>query len=192
MTIKQHLARAILRLFGWRAEGERPEAPQFVMIAAPHTSNWDFPLLLLYAAAFDINMSWLGKHHLFKPHLGWFMRLVGGVPVYRHENRNLVEDMAATFKDHEDLVIVIPAEGTRRRSEYWKSGFYHVARTAGVPIVPSYLDYGQKRGGFGPVLTPTGDVATDMDFFREFYAPMRGKYPEYFGPIRLREEASEK
>lgn len=158
------------------------------MIAAPHTSNWDFPLLLLYAAAFDINMSWLGKHHLFKPPLGWFMRLVGGVPVYRHENRNLVEDMAATFQDHKDLAIVIPAEGTRRRSDYWKSGFYHVARSAGVPIVPSYLDYGQKRGGFGPALTPSGDVISDMDFFREFYTPMQGKLPDYFGPIRLREE----
>lgn len=191
MTIKQHLARAILRLFGWRVEGVRPEARQFVMIAAPHTSNWDFPLLLLYAAAFDIHMSWLGKHHLFKPPFGWFMRLVGGVPVHRHENRNLVEDMAATFNDFEDLAIVIPAEGTRRRSEYWKSGFYHVARTAGVPIVPSYLDYGQKRGGFGPTLNPTGEVAKDMDFFREFYAPMRGKFPDYFGPVRLREETPE-
>ncbi len=84
--------------------------------------------------------------------------------------------------------MTVPAEGTRSYRDYWKSGFYHIAREAGVPIVPSYLDYGQKRGGFGPALTPTGDISADMDYFREFYAPMEGRFPNLFGPVRLREE----
>lgn len=189
--MKKTLARATLKLLGWSMEGDRPEPSQFVLIAAPHTSNWDFPMLLLYAAAFDLKMSWLGKHSLFHPAIGWLMRALGGIPVTRHENRNLVDDMAATFTDRDELIIVVPAEGTRSRTKYWKSGFYHIAKTAGVPIIPSFLDYGKKRGGFGPPLIPGGDVAADMETLREFYAPMQGKFPDQFGPVRLRDESSQ-
>ncbi len=161
---------------------------RYVLIAAPHTSNWDFPLMLLYAAAFEIKVTWMAKHSLFFPPLGWFMRLLGGMPIVRHENRNVVDSMVDVFRDASQLVLVVPAEGTRELTEYWKSGFYHIARQASVPIVPSFLDFGRKRGGFGPALYVSGDVAADMQYFREFYADMAGKFPAKFGPIRLREE----
>jgi 1-acyl-sn-glycerol-3-phosphate acyltransferase len=186
--MKKWIASWFLRLGGWQVEGEKPPHERYVLIAAPHTSNWDFPYMLAFAAMFDIEVHWLAKHSLFKPPFGGIMRALGGIPVVRHKNKNLVADMVESFNNEEKGALLIPAEGSRARTEYWKSGFYHIAMGAGVPIVPSYLDFGRKRGGFGPALTPTGDLNKDMDYFREFYRDKVGKFPEDFGPIRLREE----
>lgn len=147
--------------------------------------------MLAFAAAFDIKISWMAKHNLFFGPLGWMMRGLGGIPIARHRKGNMVESMVETFNQAQSLVLVVPTEGTRARTDYWKSGFYHIARGAGVAIVPSYLDYGNKRGGFGPAMMTTGDINTDMPFFREFYAPMSGRTPDWFGPVRLREESGE-
>jgi 1-acyl-sn-glycerol-3-phosphate acyltransferase len=189
LAMKKRFAQWLLRRLGWRLEGSRPELPQYVLIAAPHTSNWDFPMMLLFAAAFDIPVTWMAKHTLFYPPMGWFMRAMGGMPIVRHKNQNIVAIMVEAFRDGADMVLVVPTEGTRAFAEHWKSGFYHIARQAKVPIVPSFLDFGQKRGGFGPPLTLSGNVIDDMQYFRDFYAGMRGKFPEQFGPIRLKEEA---
>lgn len=186
--MKQSLARWLLRTLGWRIEGERPGHDRYVLIAAPHTSNWDLPLMLAFGAAFDLKITWMAKHSLFFPPLGWILRGLGGMPVYRHENRNVVDGMVEVLRSARRLVLVVPTEGTREWTEYWKSGFYHIARKAGVPIVPSFLDFGQKRGGFGPALLPSGDVITDMQYFRDFYRGMQGKFSGQFGPVRLREE----
>ena len=189
--MKRWIARRLLRILGWKIEGERPPYERYVLIAAPHTSNWDFPLMLAFAAAFDIKVAWMAKHNLFFPPVGWIMRGLGGVPIIRHKQGNMVASMIDTFKQVESLVLVVPTEGTRARTDYWKSGFYHIAHGAGIPIVPSYLDYANKRGGFGPAFRTTGNINTDMPYFREFYAPMRGRSPELFGPIRLREESED-
>lgn len=186
--MKKRLARWLLHLLGWQLEGSRPEYERYVLIAAPHTSNWDFPFMLVFAAAFDIKVSWMAKHNLFFPPIGWFMRAMGGIPISRHENRNVVDGMVEAFKTVKQLVLVVPTEGTRRKTAYWKSGFYHIARQAEVPIVPSFLDFGRKRGGFGPALQTSGDVRTDMQYFRDFYAGMSGKFADKFGPVLLREE----
>ena len=186
--MKQRLARWLLQLAGWKLEGTRPVCDRYVLIAAPHTSNWDFLLMLAFAAAFDIRVTWMAKHSLFFPPVGWIMRALGGMPVFRHENRNVVDTMVEVFGSVSELVLVVPTEGTRERTEYWKSGFYHIARQAGVPIVPSFLDFGRKRGGFGPAMQPTRDTAADMQYFRDFYMGMVGKFPANFGPIRLRDE----
>jgi 1-acyl-sn-glycerol-3-phosphate acyltransferase len=182
------LSRWLLTRLGWRFLGEKPDIPQYVLIAAPHTSNWDFPLMLLFAAAFDIKVTWMAKHSLFRPPMGWVMHALGGMPIVRHKSQNLVESMVESFQQTSQLVLVVPTEGTRAMAQYWKSGFYHIARQAGVPIVPSFLDYGKKVGGFGPPLKLTGDVKVDMQYFRDFYQGMRGKFPDQFGPIRLKEE----
>ncbi len=182
------LARWFLKTTGWTTEGTRPVEPRFVLIAAPHTSNWDLFYLLALATTFDVKVSWMGKHGLFRPPLGWFMRRVGGIPVIRHESRNLVSQMADAFADAESLALVVPAEGTRSYVAHWKSGFYHIARKANVPIVLGYLDYARKRGGFGPALHLSGDVKQDMDEIRDFYTDKIGRYPEQFGEIRLKEE----
>jgi 1-acyl-sn-glycerol-3-phosphate acyltransferase len=186
--MKKRLARWLLRLFGWQLEGARPEFDRYILIAAPHTSNWDLPLMLAFAAAFDIKITWMAKHSLFNPPMGWIMRALGGMPIVRHKNQNVVSSMAKTLKTESRLALVVPTEGTRERAEYWKSGFYHIARQAGVPIVPSFLDFGQKRGGFGPALETSGNIQQDMQYFRDFYSGMKGKFPENFGPIRLKDE----
>ena len=159
--MKRWLARALLRTLGWKIEGEKPLHRKYVLIAAPHTSNWDFPMMMLFAWSFDIRISWMGKDSLFKAPLGWIMRRLGGVPVARQHKGHLVQAMVETFAERDDLVLVVPTEGTRARTEYWKSGFYHIAR---------------------------GDVKRDMALLRGFYAPMKGLYPENFSPVRLREE----
>ena len=186
--MKKTLASWLLLLTGWQLVGDRPACDHYVLIAAPHTSNWDFPLMLLFAAAFDIKVTWMAKHSLFYPPMGWIMRALGGMPIIRHRNQNVVAAMVATFDTVPHLVLVVPTEGTREKSEYWKSGFYHIARQAGVPIVPSFLDFDRKCGGFGPALAISGDVRSDMQYFRDFYRGMMGKFPDQFGPVRLREE----
>ncbi len=189
--MKQRIARWLLQLAGWRLQGTRPSFDRYVLIAAPHTSNWDFPLMLAFAAAYDIKVTWMAKHSLFFPPVGWIMRLMGGMPVVRHENRNVVDAMVDVFGSVQRLVLVVPTEGTREYTQYWKSGFYHIARQAHVPIVPSFLDFGKKRGGFGPALELSGDVVADMQYFRDFYREMEGKFPVNVGPIQLREESKE-
>jgi 1-acyl-sn-glycerol-3-phosphate acyltransferase len=186
--IRRWLARLFLAATGWRAEGARPDARHYVLIAAPHTSNWDFPYLLAFAEHFDMRISWLGKASLFRAPFGALMRRLGGIAIERGRSERRVEEIARLFDRQDELGLVVPAEATRSRSEYWRSGFYHIALTAGVPIVMSYLDYARKRGGIGPAFVPTGDVARDMDRVRAFYADKQGRYPADFGPVRLREE----
>jgi len=186
--MRQKFARWLLGMLGWRIEGQRPDHRKCVLIAAPHTSNWDFPLMLAFAAAFDMKICWMGKHGLFYPPMGWIMAAVGGIPVLRDRGLRLSDAMVAELQARDDLILVVPAEGSRSRGEYWRSGFYHIARQAGVPVVPSYLDFAQKRGGFGPALEVTSDVSADMQKLRSFYAGMEGLYPGQFSPVRLREE----
>lgn len=181
-------AQNFLDATGWVPEGNRPAARRFVLIAAPHTSNWDLAYLLALASVLDVEISWMGKHALFRPPLGWFMRKAGGVPVKRNRSGNLVGQMAKLLRESESLALVVPAEGTRGYVPHWKSGFYHIARAANVPIVMGYLDYARRRGGFGPELYTTGDVGGDMDEIRAFYSDKVGKYPECFGEVRLKEE----
>jgi 1-acyl-sn-glycerol-3-phosphate acyltransferase len=182
------LAGLALRLFGWTPVGTAPSVPKYVFIAAPHTSNWDFPLMLICGLYFGVRMRFMGKAELFRWPLGTVMRRLGGIPIERSRRGDVVAATAAAFRSAERLAIGIPPDGSRRYCEYWKSGFYHIARTANVPIVPSYLDWGTRRGGFGPPLLPTGDVRADMEILRTFYAGMVGRYPEKTSRVRLREE----
>jgi 1-acyl-sn-glycerol-3-phosphate acyltransferase len=182
------LGGAFLRLSGWRVEGRLPDAAKAVVIAAPHTSNWDLPLMLAVAFVLGIRPAWLGKRELFRWPFGWLMRWLGGVPVDRAARQNLVQQAVDRFNALDRLHLVVPPSGTRRRATHWRSGFYHIARGARVPIVCGFLDYGRRVGGIGPTLTPSGDLATDMDGLRAFYANITGKYPGLTTPVRLLEE----
>lgn len=186
--MRRMIARAVLRLGGWRTAGARPDVRKYVVIAAPHTSNWDFLWVLAFAWALDIDVRWLGKHTLFRWPFGVVLRRLGGIPVRRHERANLVDRLADDFRERDALVVVIPAEGTRDWVPRWRSGFYHVARAARVPVALGFLDYGHRVGGFGPTLHLSGDVRTDMDRVRAFYDPTWGRYPERSGVIKLAEE----
>lgn len=187
--MKRFIANLFLWINGWTHVGQAPDEPRYVLLAVPHTSNWDLIYLLAFAWAHDIGISWMGKHSIFKGPTGPLMRKLGGVPVRRDRRNDLVAQMAAAFEERDRLVLVVPPEGTRSRAEHWKSGFYRIAMAAKVPVVPSLLDYGRKRGGFGDPIELSGDVVRDMDVFRAFYDGVQGKYPEEFGPIRLAEES---
>jgi 1-acyl-sn-glycerol-3-phosphate acyltransferase len=186
--VKQRLAKLFLRATGWTFEGEIPSERRFVLIAAPHTSNWDLIYLLAFAWYCNIDISWMGKHQIFAGPQGPLMKALGGIPVRRDRKNDLVSQMAQAFSERDSLVLTVPPEGTRKRAEYWKSGFYRIALAANVPIIPSVLDYGKRSGGFGPAFRPTGNVSKDMDVLRAFYAGRQGKHPADFGPIRLAEE----
>ena len=186
--IKRLIGETFLRVAGWKARGERPPVDRFVIISAPHTSNWDMPFMLAFAFIYDIPVRWMGKHTLFKAPFGPFFKRLGGMPIIRHRPGGVVGQMIDAFEENEELVLMVPAEGTRSHVDYWKSGFYHIARAADVPVVLSYLDFSKKEGGIGPALKMSGDIVADMDKIREFYAGKTGMKPENVGVIRLREE----
>jgi 1-acyl-sn-glycerol-3-phosphate acyltransferase len=179
----------LLRALGWRTRGTFPPGcERCVLIAAPHTSNLDLFFLLAFAMAFELRVEWVGKHTLFRFPLGAVMRALGGMPVDRRSRQDAVAQLAAEFARRERLVLVVAPEGTRAHGGHWKSGFYWIARTAGVPIVPSYLDWSTKTAGFGPALVPTGAIGADMDRLRAVYAGVRGRHAEQAGAVRLTEE----
>jgi len=161
---------------------------RYVIIAAPHTSNWDMPFMLAMAFVYDIPVQWMGKHTMFKAPFASFFKRLGGIPIVRHRPGGVVGQMVEHFENNDSLVLMVPAEGTRSHVDYWKSGFYHIARGANVPVILSYLDVGKKVGGVGPAIELTGDFRADMDKIRGFYAGMQGFRPENIGVIRLREE----
>jgi 1-acyl-sn-glycerol-3-phosphate acyltransferase len=173
---------------GWRFVGEKPTYTKWVMVAAPHTSYWDLFYLLAVALVFDVRLRWIGKHTIFFFPLGVVFRALGGIPVDRRASKHMVHQMAELFAETDPLVLVVAPEGTRSRKEYWRSGFYYIARAAKVPIVLALLDFGRKEVGLGPTLLPTGNVCADMAGIRTFYAERTGIYPEKVGPVRLREE----
>jgi 1-acyl-sn-glycerol-3-phosphate acyltransferase len=172
----------LLKRLGWTLEGSMPKGlQQSVVIAAPHTSNWDFPYTLLAAFALNMRIHWMGKHHLFKFPFGPVMRWLGGISVNRESSNNTVDYCVSLLRDAPtDLHIVIPPEGTRSKVNYWKTGFYYVALGAKVPVIPGYLDFGQKRVGLGPPFELTGDIKVDMQHIKDFYANFTGKNPQQF------------
>jgi 1-acyl-sn-glycerol-3-phosphate acyltransferase len=192
MSMKARLAAAGLRSLGWQFVGQRPAPPKFVGLAVPHTSNMDGLLMVLMAEQAGLEMSWMVKDAVDKPVLGTVVRRVGGVFIDRSKSNNVVDQMIEEFARRDRFCLMIPPEGTRRRSEHWKSGFYHIALGAQVPVVPGFLDYGRKRGGFGEPFELTGNIEADMDRLRDFYTrgEFKPRYPEKFGPIRLREEST--
>ena len=184
----QWIANQLLKLFGWRAVGSLADHPKCVIVVAPHTSNWDFPVLMLVKIALGLKVSWMGKHTLFRPPFGWIMRRLGGMPIDRSARHNMVEQAVESFRTHDRLLLAIPPEGTRKRTPYWRSGFYHIALGAQVPIALAYADYRRKVGGIGGVIMPSGNVDADMALIRDFYGGIVGKRPDQFGEIRLKDE----
>lgn len=188
-AVLRAIGRAYLRLFRWQLVGEPPESSRLVMIAAPHTSNWDLVIMLACAWSYAISIRWIGKKEIFRmPILGPFLRWTGGIPIDRANARDTVAQVVKLFEGAPQMRLCIAPEGTRHRRDTWRSGFYHIACGARVPIVFGFIDYGTRRAGCGPTLDPTGDVARDMDRVRAFYEPIRGLRPDRQGPVRLAEE----
>ena len=181
-TLLRGFSLAFLKLTGWKVEGALPpQAAKSVFIAAPHTSNWDLPYTLMVAFALRLNPYWMGKHTIFKAPFGPIMRWLGGIAVNRDQANNLVAASAQAIREADGPVqLIVPPEGTRSKTRYWKTGFYYIAQTAGVPIVMAYMDYAAKRSGLGPLFQPTGDVEADMAAIKAFYAPFKGRNADQF------------
>lgn len=182
------LANFLLRVSGWRLEGSPPDVPKYIFIAAPHTSNWDFLLLLAMTFAFRVRCVWMGKASLFRPPLGVIFTWLGGIPIDRSSHHSVVEQAVQAFQGREEMVMGIPPEGTRRKTDHWKSGFYYIALGANVPLAFVFMDYERKVTGFGSTLVPTGDVRADMVIIRDFYQDIKGKFPEKFSDVRMKVE----
>ena len=160
---------------GWKFKGEWPDIPKFVLIVAPHSSNWDFVAGLAAKWALGLQVRWLGKHTLFIPPLGWFMRAIGGVPVERSARHNVVSQSAHEFSVRDRFVLVITPEGTRKNVGSWRSGFWHVAKLANVPICPVAFDWGTRTMFIGPTTMPfEDDPDVGIARVRSYYAGVRG------------------
>ena len=181
-TVLRGLSLAVLKLAGWKVSGQLPaNGRKCVMIAAPHTSNWDLPYTLMVAFALHLNIYWMGKEQIFRPPFRGLMMWLGGIPVRRESANNVVAASIESLQSADGPVqLVVPPEGTRSKARYWKTGFYYIAVGAQVPIVMAFMDYERKISGLGPVFEPTGDIEADMVTIKAFYAPFKGKNPDQF------------
>jgi 1-acyl-sn-glycerol-3-phosphate acyltransferase len=173
-TLLSRLALGFLLLLfrwkGWTFEGSAPDAKKFVILGAPHTSNWDFIFFLGAVTTLGLKPSFMGKLPLFRWPLTRFMHDMGGIPIDRNaKDLNYVDQMIAAFAEAEELALVIAPEGTRGKIKGWRSGFYHIALGAGVPILPAWVDYTRKKGAIGAAIMPSGDYAADLRKIAEFY-----------------------
>ncbi len=179
------IATILLKMVGWQVSFSLPAQDKYVLIGAPHTSNWDFPLTLLALWASGLRFSWVGKHTMFRGPLGPIMRAIGGIPVDRSGSTGFLKKVIELFATRDKFVMAIAPEGTRSLTKKWKAGFYHVARATGVPIALGYIDYPRKRVGVERMFEPSGDVEADFEILREYYQDKIGKLPEKQGPVRI-------
>ncbi len=189
MGLRKVLSGWFFKLSRWNlvVEGEPPKGSA-VVIGAPHTSNWDFVLMLAIAGQTGMHFRWLGKKSIFKRPFGGLMRKLGGIPVDRSSAHGLTNDMADLLKNNPGTVLAITPKGTRGLREYWKSGFYRIAQAADVPVVLCFVDRSTNTTGLGPEIRLTGNVRADMDIVRDFYAGKTGVRPKLTSVPRLREE----
>lgn len=176
--ITRGLAILFLAAIGWRISGELPNLHKFIIVGAPHTSNWDFILVIATATALGVRISWMAKHSLFRGPLGPIFRWMGGVSVDRRATHGVVGENVQAFQQLENLILCLTPEGTRQQVHEWKSGFYQIATRAEVPILLAAFDYGNKVMALGPVIAPTGNYEMDLARIKTHYAPVRPRHPQ--------------
>ena len=181
----QAIARLLLRLGGWTAVGGPPECSKAVLIAAPHTSNWDGYWGIVYKVAVQLDVHWFAKQSLFWFPLSSLLRAFGGIPLDRKRAGSAVDLAIDMFRTNDSFYFALAPEGTRSKTRHWKTGFYRIAVGADIPVVLGFFDYDRKRIGLGPPLTLTGDQQQDLESLRAFYADINGRWPEKTGPIEF-------
>lgn len=170
-----------LRLAGWKTNIVFPyhNIPRYIVIVAPHTSNWDFVVGLAYRSVLRMqHVRFLGKKELFRAPFGFVFRMLGGYPVDRHNQQHYVEQVAALFRNHAHFCLALSPEGTRARVERLRTGFYHIARAAQIPIVMAGLDYAKKEVRFAPLLWPSTDQTADFKIILEYFSEVKGRHPD--------------
>jgi 1-acyl-sn-glycerol-3-phosphate acyltransferase len=176
----QAIGRSALRLSRWRITGVVPREPKFVAIVAPHTSNWDFIVGVFAMFALDLRVHWFGKESLFRWPLGPVLRRLGGRPVRRDTPEGVVAEVSAAVREHPQFILALAPEGTRRRVDRWRTGFYHIAESAGVPVVPVWLDWSRREFGIGHPVRTKGDLAAELSAIQANYRPEMARLPERF------------
>ena len=174
-NITRWVGRGLLALFGWKIVGQIPDLPKFVIIGAPHTSNWDFPLAMLLFMALGLRVSWMGKHTFVNGPFKRLWRWLGGVAIDRRSPHGVVQQMVSAFDKRESFVLGITPEGTRQKVAQWKTGFYHIAHGANVPILPVAIDYGRRAIRLHPAFVPSGEAAADIIQIQALFTGTRGK-----------------
>ena len=175
----KRLSSFVFHALGWRAEGDVPLGiKKYIILAAPHTSNWDFFYGRLFFLMKGVPLKFFIKQEWYFFPFNYLFKSLGGIPVNRGKNQNLTDQIAAVFNQYDELAIMIPPEGTRSYNPNWKKGFYYISRKANVPVVLGYIDYQHKIGGLGPVFYITDDVEKDIESIKKFYRGIKGKFPE--------------
>jgi len=175
----------LMMITGWKKSGTLPDVPRYIIIVAPHTSNWDLFYGIIVAFSLKLDARFMAKKELFRRPFGPVMRWLGGMAIDRSSHEHTVDQVVGEFKKARKLALAIAPEGTRSKVKYWKSGFYHIARGGGVPLQLAYLDYAAKTGGAGPLIVPTGDIEEDMRTIRAFYNGVSGRYTDKAGPVTI-------
>lgn len=179
--MKENCAYKILKCFGWQLV-ENVELPaKCVVCVAPHTSNWDFVVGMLFKSALHIKASFFMKKEWFRFPLGGMMRKLGGIPVNRSKKTSMTDHIAQEYAQRSQLIVALTPEGTRSYNPDWKRGFYYIALKANVPIVLAFIDYRKKTAGYNTLFIPTGDVEADMQKIKDYYRNVSAKYPKKFG-----------
>jgi len=168
------VTRIALFISGWNVEGQMPDFPKFIVVGAPHTSNWDFMLLLAVGFILRAKLHYLGKAELFRSPFGFFFYWCGGTPVDRHKSVGLVDQTVKAIKESPEFILAIAPEGTREKVRQWKSGFYHIAKGADIPIIPAYVDGKRKVIGIGEVFTLTNNMEIDVQNIKSYFAKFQG------------------
>lgn len=176
----KYLSRLILKLAGWKAEGKVPDVKKFVVVVAPHTSNWDYVVGQLFYLSMGIKARVMIKKEMFFFPMGAILKLMGGVPVDRQRKTDIVERMAEEIRKNDSFILTITPEGTRKKVTEWKRGFYRIARAAEVPILPGYFDYKRKVVGIGELFYPSDDEEADMRKIKLFFKDITPRHPEKF------------
>lgn len=177
-------ARSVFRLLGWRLTGTKSPHLKEVLIAAPHTTGWDYLIMVGSAWAFKFPIAWIGKKELFNflP-LRLLFLATGGIPIDRDSSNNMVKNLATKIQNMDEIHLCIPPEGSRKKKTGWRTGFYYIACEAKIPITCSYIDFKTKTAGIGQSIMPSGDIEADMQLFKQFYADKRGKFAERQTPV---------
>jgi 1-acyl-sn-glycerol-3-phosphate acyltransferase len=170
---------------GWRRVGQLPDRSHYVMVGAPHTSYWDAVYALAIAFTFQLRVFWLVKHTVFRWPFRALLRWLGGVPIDRRDRQDVVSQCIHHFKANRQFILAVLPEGTRERVDTWKSGFYNIAKGAGVPVLLAYLDYPSRTGGIGPLIVLTDDPQADVARIADFYSTKKGRHPDRTGPVRI-------
>ncbi|WP_444998356.1 lysophospholipid acyltransferase family protein [Aliikangiella sp. IMCC44359] len=180
------LSKQILTLSGWKIVGQPPALKKYLIIGAPHTSNWDFFIFILLKFHFQLKINFIGKHTIFVWPFNWFLRKLGGIPIDRSQSHNIVDSIVKSFEQNERMLLALAPEGTRSYKEHWKSGFYYIALNANVPVQTCFLDAKTRQLGFGPLIELTGDIEIDLSRLKAFYQSKMGINPEQSSKVTFK------